>query len=145
MNLLNGFFSEWLYGPFFDYNSNNVLLDCVDNNNDYVKIMGLVFVIIAVCLSIFYKFYDPIKKSRVKWIITIVLIAILCYSTCNQILWANNCILGQMGNFTGDGIDPNNFVIQINFITMVYSVIISIIVSLLVFRKISNNNRNNPF
>ena len=145
MNLLNGFFSEWFFGPWFNYDTDNVLLACVDTNNDYVKIMASLFLILVVCLSIFYKFYDPIKKSRLKWIITILLIAVLCYSTCDQILWANTCILIQMGNYDGNGIDPINFVRQINFITMVYSIIISIILSLLVFRKISNNNRNNPF
>lgn len=145
MNLLNGFFSEWLYGPFFDYESNNVLLACADNNNDYVKIMGFVFAISVVCLFIFYKLYDPINKSKLQWIITIFIIPFLCYVACNQILWANSCLLIEMGNYEGSGVDPYSFVRQINLITMFYSFIISIVLSILVFRLISNNNRNNPF
>jgi hypothetical protein len=145
MNLLNGFFSEWLYGPFFDYDSNNVLLDCVNNNSDYVKIMGFVFAISVACLFVFYKLYDPIKNSRLQWIITIILIPILCYVASDQVLWANTCILIQIGNFDETGVDPYSFVRQINFITMFYSVIISIMLSILVFRLISNNNSNNPF
>ena len=145
MNLLNGFFANWLYEPWFDFETNNVLLACLNNNNDYIKILGSVFLISIICLSIFYKFYDPVSKSKLKWLITIILIPILCYSACDQILWANGCILIEIGNFQGKGVDPASFIRQINIITMFYSIVISIILSLLVFRKISNNNRNNPF
>jgi hypothetical protein len=146
MNLLNGFLSEWLYGPFFDYESNNVLLDCVNNNSDYVKIIAFVFAISMAGLFVFYKLYDPIKNSRLQWIITILLIPILCYVACEQILLANNCILIQMGNFSGEvgAVDPSSFVMRINFITMFYSFIISVILSILVFRKFSVNSSNNP-
>lgn len=145
MNLLNGFFSEWFYGPWFDFGTYNVLLGCLDSNNDYVKIMGALILITVVCLLIFYKYYDPIKNPKLKWVITILLISVLCYTTSDQILFANSCILEQIGNFQGTGVDPNSYVRQINLITMFYSIIISSILSLLVFRKMSNNNQNNPF
>lgn len=145
MNLLNGFFSKWFYEPWFDFSTNNVLLACVESNNDYVKIMGSVFIISILILLLFYKIYDPVSKSKLKWLITFFIIPFLCYNACDQILWANSCILIEMGNFNGNGVDPNSFVRQINFITMFYSITISIILSLLVFRKISSNNKNNPF
>jgi len=145
MNLLNGFFSEWFYGPWFDFNTYNVLLGCLDSNNDYVKIMGSLILITVVCLLIFYKYYDPINNGKWKWAITILLICILCYGASDLILWGNGCILIAVGNFNEQGVEPTSFIRQINIITVFYSLILSIILSLLVFRKISNNNRKNPF
>jgi|TARA_B110000114_G_C15037315_1_gene375507 hypothetical protein len=136
-----------LYEEFFDWNTYQGLLNMVFNNHDYGKIGWLILIIPIIILIIFYKFWDPVSSSKLKWWLTILSISILGYISASTVLYNNTKIIQYLGNYTGGNGQPDAdyFIIQMSLMTLVYSLIIAFILSIIPFRLISSNNRNNPF
>jgi hypothetical protein len=136
-----------LYEPFFNWDTYQELLNAVFNNLDYGKIGWLILIIPIIILIIFYKFWDPVSSSKFKWWITMLVISILAYISTSAIIYNNPVIIQYLGNYTGENgqLDANYFIIQMSFITFGYCLIIAAILSIIPFRFLSTNNRNNPF
>jgi hypothetical protein len=136
-----------LYEEFFYWNTYQGLLNMVFNNHDYGKIGWLILIIPIIILIIFYKFWDPVSSSKLKWWLTILSISILGYISASTVLYNNTKIIQYLGNYTGGNGQPDAdyFIIQMSLMTLVYSLIIAFILSIIPFRLISSNNRNNPF
>jgi len=136
-----------LYEEFFDWSTYQGLLNMVFNNHDYGKIGWLILIIPIIILIIFYKFWDPVSSSKLKWWLTILSISILGYISASTVLYNNTKIIQYLGNYTGGNGQPDAdyFIIQMSLMTLVYSLIIAFILSIIPFRLISSNNRNNPF
>jgi hypothetical protein len=135
------------YEFFFDWNTYQELLNIVFNNFDYGKIGWLILITPILTLTIFYKFWDPVSSSKLKWGLTMLSISILSYIGASAILYSNPGMIQYLGNYTGQNGQPNAdyFIIQMSGITLVYSIIIAFFLSIVPFRLISTNNRNNPF
>ncbi|TXD53114.1 MULTISPECIES: hypothetical protein [unclassified Polaribacter] len=145
IEFLNNIFAP-LYEAFFDYQTNNELLQCIFNNFDYAKMVGVLLITPVLLLLGFYKIWDPIKNPKLKWILTIIISALISAILTQKILIELNvCLRMKIGGFTGDGVDPFNFALSMSMISFFYALIISIILSIIPFRLISTNNRYNPF
>jgi quinol-cytochrome oxidoreductase complex cytochrome b subunit len=122
------------------------LLDCVFNNYDYAKIGGVLILMPVFLLFIFYKIWDPIKKPKLKWIFTILIIGFISSIITHTILIElNDCLRMKTVAFNGNGVDPFNFALTMSLISFLYAVIAAVILSIIPFRLISTNNRYNPF
>jgi len=145
IELLNNLFAP-LYEAFFDYNTNNVFLNCVFNNFDYAKIGGVLIMTPLLLLFVFYKIWDPIRNPKMKWILTVLIIALISSIITHTILiQLNNCLRIEIGNWGGAGADPLNFALSMSIISFFYGLIIAIVLSIIPFRLIGTNNRYNPF
>lgn len=144
IEILNNTFAP-LFEPFFDYDTNNQLLDCVFDNSDYAKIGTTMLLVSIVFLTFFYKIWDPIKNPKLKLGGTILIIGLVSFTSTYFILGMNNCIKIAIGDSTGIGVDPFNFMLQLSLISVLYGIIISCILSIFPFRHISTNNSKNPF
>jgi len=134
-----------LYEAFFDYSTNNDLLDCVFNNYDYAKIGGVLILTPILLLFIFYKIWDPIKNPKLKWILTILIIGLFSSIITHTILIElNNCLRMKIVSSDG-GANPFNFSLSMSIISFFYGLIIALVLSIVPFRLISTNNRYNPF
>jgi hypothetical protein len=135
------------YEFFFNWDTYQDLLSLVFNNLDFGKIGWLIIIIPVVILFVFYKFWDPVSSSKLKWGLTMLSISILSYISASTILYSNTEMIQYLGNYTGESGQPNAdyFIIQMSGITLVYSIIIAFVLSIIPFRLISTNNRNNPF
>ena len=135
------------YEFFFNWDTYQDLLSMVFNNLDFGKIGWLIIIIPIVILFVFYKFWDPVSSSKLKWWLTILSISILGYISASTVLYNNTKIIQYLGNYTGGNGQPDAdyFIIQMSLMTLVYSLIIAFILSIIPFRLISSNNRNNPF
>ncbi len=136
-----------LYEFFMNYDTYETLLNAVFNNLDYGKIGWLIILIPAIILTVFYKLWDPVSASKLKWWLTILCIVILSYVGASTILYNNPEIIEYLGNYTGANGEPDAdyFIVQMSMITLSYSLIVAFILSIVPFRLISTNNRNNPF
>jgi hypothetical protein len=136
-----------LYEPFFNWGTYQELLNAVFNNLDYGKIGWLILIIPIIILIVFYKFWDPVSSSKLKWWLTILIISIFSYISASSILYSNPEMIQYLGNYTGENGQPdaNYFIIQMSGITLVYTVIIAFVLSIVPFRLISTNNSKNPF
>lgn len=136
-----------LYEFFFDWSTYQDLLIIVFNNFDYGKIGWLLLIIPILILTIFYKLWDPVSSSKLKWVLTILSISIIVCISASTILYNNSDIIQYQGNYTGDNGQPDAdyFIVQMSMITVVYSLIIALILSIVPFRLISTNNSKNPF
>jgi hypothetical protein len=136
-----------LYEPFFNWDTYQELLSAVFNNLDYGKIGWLILIIPIIILIIFYKFWDPISSSKLKWWLMILSISILGYISASTILYSNPEMIQYLGNYTGENgqLDAVYFIFQMSMITAVYSLIITLMLSIVPFRFISTNNSKNPF
>jgi hypothetical protein len=136
-----------LYEPFFNWDTYQELLSAVFNNLDYGKIGWLILIIPIIILIIFYKFWDPISSTKLKWWLMILSISILGYISASTILCSNPEMIQYLGNYTGENgqLDAVYFIFQMSMITAVYSLIITLMLSIVPFRFISTNNSKNPF
>jgi hypothetical protein len=136
-----------LYEFFFNWNTYQELLNAVYNNVDYSKICLLLIFIPLLMLTIFYKFWDPVSSSKLKWWVTVFIVSILSYIGTSIILYNNIDIIQYLGNFIGgDGQpDAHYFIFQMSLMTVGYSIVIAVILSIIPFRFLSTNNSNNPF
>lgn len=140
-------FIATLYDRLFDWNVYEDLSRMVFENLDYGKIGWILIVLPILFLIIFYKLWDPVSSSKLKWYLTMFLISLISYIGASTILYSNTQIIEYIGNFTGeDGqVNADYFIFQMSMITFFYALIISFILSIVPFRLISTNNRHNPF
>jgi hypothetical protein len=131
------------YERFFDWETYQDLLNYVFLNFDYSKIGWSILVINLITLSVFYKLWDPVSASKLKWWLSILGIGILSYISTSTILYNNIDIIEHIA--TGLLPDGDYFIVQMSMISLLYSVIIAFILSVFPFRLISTNNRYNPF
>ncbi len=136
-----------LYEYLFNWNVYQELLGMVFNNLDYGKIGWLLIIVPIVLLTVFYKLWDPVNLSKLKWFIVIAIITLIAYGSTSAILYNNSEIIEYLGNYTGENGEPDAdyFIFQMSIISMVYALIISFISSLAFFRLLSSNNSHNPF
>lgn len=140
-------FIATLYDRLFDWNTYQELSGMVFDNLDYGKLGWLLVIIPLLILTVFYKLWDPVRNSKFKWYITMFLVMVISYVGTSIILYNNNEIIQFIGNFTGQNGEPNAdyFIFQMGMITVFYTLIITLILSLFPFRLLSTNNRHNPF
>ncbi|MBG7613165.1 hypothetical protein IU405_13000 [Polaribacter sp. BAL334] len=132
-----------LFEFFFNWDTYQELLNAVYNNLDYGKIGWLMIIITTIVLVVFYKFWDPISASKLKWLISLLGIGILSYVATSSILYNNVEIIQHLG--IGQSPDGDYFIFQMSMISFVYSVIIAFVLSIIPFRQLSTNNSKNPF
>lgn len=136
-----------LYDRLFDWDTYQVLLNMVFENQDYSKIGWILIIVPILVLVIFYKFWDPVSGSKLKWFLSLLFIMIISYVGSSIILYNNFQVIEYIGNYTGENGDPSAdyFIFQISAITLGYGLIISFALSIFPLRLISTNNRYNPF
>jgi len=136
-----------LYDRLFDWDTYQELSGMVFNNLDYGKLGWVLIVVPIIVLTVFYKLWDPVSNSKLKWYLTTLFIMIISYTGASIILYKNFEIIQYIGNFTGeDGqVNADYFIFQMGMISVVYTLIIAIVLSIIPFRLISTNNRYNPF
>lgn len=132
-----------LYEYFFDWNTYQDLLNAVFNNFDYSKIGWSILVVNLITLTVFYKLWDPISSSKLKWLVSLIIISILSYVATSSILYNNVVIIQHLGN--GQSPDGDYFIFQMSMISFMYSLITAFILSMIPFRQLSTNNCKNPF
>lgn len=133
-----------LYDPWFNYELYSDLLNAVYNAFDFQK-LGIAYLVVSiVCLFVFYKVLDPIKKPRLKWFLTTVCSGILMLIVCCVLLYNNNQILMLIADPGQLDINPEYFIIQMAVITFLYGVITAMILSVLM-KYLSAANTKNPF
>ncbi|WP_299681160.1 hypothetical protein [uncultured Dokdonia sp.] len=133
-----------IYEYFFSWDNYEILLTCLWENNDYGKFGWMLFLVPFFLLVLFYKVWEPIRKQRLMWLITILIISIIHYAATTGIIYNNTCILDELGVYTGDQINPEYFIFQIGMITVLYSIIVSLIYTLII-KRFSKHNSHNPF
>lgn len=136
-----------LYDRFFDWAVYQELSGMVFDNLDYGKIGWVLIILPILVLTVFYKFWDPVRNSKLKWIVTMVFTLTISYAATSIILYNNFKIIEFLGNFTGEEgqVNADYFIFQMGMISVVYTLIIAFILSIIPFRLISTNNRYNPF
>lgn len=136
-----------LYESFFEWEIYSELLNMVYNNYDYTKIISTLLLSSFSIFTIFYKIWDPISNSKVKWWVFLLVNAILVYAVTTTILYNNFSIVEYLGNYTGEEGEPEAgfFIVQMSFYSSLYSVLCALIFSIVPLRFISINNRYNPF
>ncbi|MGG5487615.1 hypothetical protein [Gaetbulibacter sp. PBL-D1] len=136
-----------LYDPWFNYELYSDLLDAVFNAFDFQK-LGIAYLVVSiVCLLVFYKVLDPIKKPRLKWLLTTVCSGILMLIVCCVLLYNNNEVLMSIASYSPsqpNAINPEYFIIQMAAITFLYGVITAMLLSVLM-KYLSAANTKNPF
>ncbi len=70
--------------------------------------------------------------------------AIIGYSATTGIIYNNECILDELAAYDGSQVDPEYFIFQISMITVLYSLIVSLIFTLII-KRFSTHNSHNPF
>ena len=135
-----------LYEFFFNYDRYQELLDAVWENYDYGKFGWVLLLVPLLFMLIFYKVWEPIGKQLLKWVLTMVVVALVVYASTTSILYYNPDVLSYIGNYTGDVLQVNGgyFIFQMSLISSFYSIILSFIYSLII-KKFSINNTYNPF
>lgn len=142
---MNNFIAS-LYDFWFNYALYKNLQDSVYNAYDFQK-LGISLIIVSLLLLIFfYKFWDPVKKPRIKWSLILLIIGILMFGICYILLFNNNDLLIAIGNYSPELAEPNPsyFIFQMAAVSGLYGIILSIILSFIV-KYISVSNKNNPF
>ena len=136
-----------LYDRLFDWDTYQELSGMVFNNQDYGKLGWMLILVPILVLTIFYKFWDPVSSSKLKWFLSLLFVMIISYAGTSIILYNNFEVIQYIGNYTGENGEPSAdyFIFQMSAITLVYGLIISSVLSIILFRLISTNNRYNPF
>ena len=138
MNNLFAPFYEW----WFDWDEYQVLLTCLFNNNDYGKFGWLLLIVPLLLLALFYRAWDPMRRQRLMWLITTIIISLIGYMATTGIVFNNVCILDEL-----NGIDSKlaeTFIVQISLISALYFLLVSLIYTFIV-KRFSINNSHNPF
>ena len=131
-----------LYEWWFNWDVYQVLLTCLYDNNDYGKFGWLLLIVPLLLLALFYKAWEPMRRQRLKWSITIILISLIGYMTTTGIVFKNVCILDEL-----NGQDPKlaeTFIVQISLISALYFLLASLIYTFIV-KRFSTHNSHNPF
>jgi len=135
-----------LFAPFYEFWLNyevyEVLYTCLYDNNDHGKFGWLLLMVPLLLLALFYRAWDPMRRQRIMWSITISIISLIGYMTTTGIIWYNVCILDEL-----NGIDSKlaeTFIVQISLISALYFLLVSLIYTFIV-KRFSINNSHNPF
>lgn len=136
-----------LYDRLFDWETYQELSGMVFENLDYGKLGWILIIVPLLVLTAFYKFWDPVRNSKLKWYVTMLFIIVILYAGASLVLYNNFEIIQYIGNYTGEEgqVNADYFIFQMGIITLLYGLIIAFILSILPFRLISTNNRHNPF
>jgi hypothetical protein len=138
-DLLAGFYED-----FFNWNNYGILLTSLYDNNDYGKFGWLLLIVPLIMMLLFYKVWEPMRKQRLMWLITIITIAIVNYAVTTGIIYANVDVLNEIDIFDGSQVDPEFFVFEISMINALYTLLISLFYSI-ILKRFSTQNSHNPF
>lgn len=133
-----------MYEYFFNWNNYQILLTCLYDNNDYGKFGWLLLIMPLLLLVLFYKVWEPLRRQRLMWLIIIIITAIIGYAATTGIIYNNECILNELAAYDGSQVDPEYFVFQISMINVLYSLIVSLIFTIII-KRFSTHNSHNPF
>ena len=111
MNNLFAPFYEW----WFDWDVYQVLLTCLFDNNDYGKFGWLLLIVPLLLLALFYRAWDPMRRQRLMWLITTIIISLIGYMTTTGIVFNNVCILDELNGL--DAKLAETFIVQISLIS----------------------------
>ena len=131
-----------VYEFWFEFGVYEILLDCLYNNNDYGKFGWLLLIVPLLLLALFYKAWEPMRRQRLMWSITIILISLIGYMTTTGIVYSNSCILKQLNS--QQSILAETFIVQISLISALYFLLASLLYTLIV-KRFSTHNSHNPF
>jgi hypothetical protein len=129
-------------GVWFDWNQYQVLLGCLYNSNDYGKFGWLLLIVPLLILALFYKAWEPMRRQRLMWSITIIIISLIGYMTTTGILFNNVNILNQLNGQNSNLAET--FIVQISLINALYFLLVSLIYTFVV-KRFSTHNSHNPF
>lgn len=131
-----------MYEWWFEFEVYEILLDCLYDNNDYGKFGWLLLIVPLLLLALFYKAWEPMRRQRLMWSITIIIISLIGYMTTTGIVFNNVCILDELTGL--DSKLAETFIVQISLISALYFLLVSLIYTLIV-KRFSINNSHNPF
>ena len=135
---LNNFVAS-LYDPWFDYTLYKNLVDEVYSAYDFRNLGFCLIIVSILCLVAFYKLWDPVKKPRFKWWITLLFVGLFMFGITNGLLYNNAQLLS-----VNEPPSIDFFILQMAIISFLYGVLLSGLLSILV-KYISVGNKHNPF
>jgi|TARA_B110001469_G_C9514716_1_gene256425 drug/metabolite transporter (DMT)-like permease len=131
-----------LYEWWFNWDVYQVLLTCLYDNNDYGKFGWLLLIVPLLLLVLFYKVWEPMRRPRLMWSITIIIISLIGYMTTTGIVFNNVCLLDELNG--QDSKLAETFIVQISLISALYFLLVSLIYTFIV-KRFSTHNSHNPF
>ena len=131
-----------MYEWWFEFEVYEILLDCLYDNNDYGKFGWLLLIVPLLLLALFYRAWDPMRRQRLMWSITIIIISLIGYMATTGIVFNNVCILDELNGL--DAKLAETFIVQISLISALYFLLVSLIYTFIV-KRFSINNSHNPF
>ena len=131
-----------MYEWWFEFEVYEILLDCLYDNNDYGKFGWLLLIVPLLLLALFYKAWEPMRRQRLMWSITIIIISLIGYMTTTGIVFNNVCILDELNGL--DSKLAETFIFQISLISALYFLLASLLYTLIV-KRFSTHNSHNPF
>ena len=138
---MNNLFAP-MYEWWFNWGEYQVLLTCLFDNNDYGKFGWLLLIVPLLLLALFYKAWEPMRRQRLMWSITIIIISLIGYMTTTGIVFNNVCILDELNGL--DSKLAETFIVQISLISALYFLLASLLYTLIV-KRFSTHNSHNPF
>ena len=139
--MMNDLFAP-LYEWWFNWDVYQVLLTCLYDNNDYGKFGWLLLIVPLLLLALFYKVWDPMRRQRLMWLITTIIISLIGYMATTGIVFNNVCILDELNGL--DSKLAETFIFQISLISALYFLLASLLYTLIV-KRFSTHNSHNPF
>lgn len=131
-----------MYEWWFEFEVYEILLDCLYDNNDYGKFGWLLLIVPLLLLALFYRAWDPMRRQRLMWLITTIIISLIGYMATTGIVFNNVCILDELNGL--DSKLAETFIVQISLISALYFLLVSMIYTFIV-KRFSINNSHNPF
>ena len=131
-----------MYEWWFEFEVYEILLDCLYDNNDYGKFGWLLLIVPLLLLALFYRAWDPMRRQRLMWLITTIIISLIGYMATTGIVFNNVCILDELNGL--DAKLAETFIVQISLISALYFLLVSLIYTFIV-KRFSINNSHNPF
>lgn len=131
-----------LYEWWFNWDDYQVLLTCLYDNNDYGKFGWLLLIVPLLLLALFYKAWEPMRRQRLMWLITTIIISLIGYMATTGIVFNNVCILDELNGL--DSKLAETFIFQISLISALYFLLASLLYTLIV-KRFSTHNSHNPF
>jgi hypothetical protein len=138
---MNNLFAP-MYEWWFNWNEYQVLLTCLFDNNDYGKFGWLLLIVPLLLLALFYKAWEPMRRQRLMWLITTIIISLIGYMATTGIVFDNDCILDELNGL--DSKLAETFIVQISLISALYFLLASLLYTLIV-KRFSTHNSHNPF
>lgn len=137
---MNDFFAD-RFEDFLIYDS--MFSNFVYEAFDY-QALGLLLVILPiVALFVFYKVVDPQPVKRWKWLVGIILNAVLVFFAAYYWLYSNSMYISIQNDEVSD-MSAIGFTLQLSGWTVAYSLIPAFLFSWIWSRTVSINNAKNP-